>query len=218
HAAALRLDARPPARRRLRARRRRQPGVRRHRRHRRHSGAVAGAERDGVARRRLPLAQEVIPHDNHAYAAASASRAPAASGAPCPTTRRGGRTAHNVHCAPRQAAYHRRMSRIIATSRYLALAGVAFGLIAALAAFIWGGLKTILLLIKLAHGEIDGMAVGLVQIMDAFLIAAGLLILAFGLYELFVGEVAELPAWLTIKELDALKGKLAGVIVMVMAV
>ena len=110
------------------------------------------------------------------------------------------------------------MSRIIATSRYLALAGVAFGLIAALAAFIWGGLKTILLLIKLAHGEIDGMAFGLVQIMDSFLIAAGLLILAFGLYELFVGEVAELPAWLTIKELDALKAKLAGVIVMVMAV
>ena len=110
------------------------------------------------------------------------------------------------------------MSRIIATSRYLALAGVAFGLIAALAAFIWGGLKTVLLLIKLAHGEIDGMAFGLVQIMDSFLIAAGLLILAFGLYELFVGEVAELPAWLTIKELDALKAKLAGVIVMVMAV
>src|SRR5689334_5771389 len=107
------------------------------------------------------------------------------------------------------------MSRVIASARYLALAGVVFSLVAALAAFGWGGLKTVLLFIKLAHGDVDGMAVGLVQIMDAFLIGAGLLILAFGLYELFVGEMAELPGWLTIKELDALKGKLAGVIVMV---
>lgn len=110
------------------------------------------------------------------------------------------------------------MSRVIASARYLALAGVVFSLIAALAAFAWGGLKTVLLLTKLAHGDVDGMAVGLVQIMDAFLIGAGLLILAFGLYELFVGEMEQLPAWLNIKELDALKAKLAGVIVMVMAV
>lgn len=109
------------------------------------------------------------------------------------------------------------MSRIVASSRYLALAGVVFGIIAALAAFAWGGLKTVLIVIKLVKGELDGMAVGLVQIMDGFLIAAGLLIFALGLYELFVGEI-QLPAWLTIRDLDALKGKLAGVIVMVIAV
>ena len=109
------------------------------------------------------------------------------------------------------------MNRVVSSARYLALAGVVFGLVAALAAFVWGGLKTVLLCIKLAHGELDGMAVGLVQIMDGFLIAAGLLIFALGLYELFIGEI-ELPAWLTIRDLDALKGKLAGVIVMVLAV
>ncbi len=109
------------------------------------------------------------------------------------------------------------MSRFVAATRYLALAGVLFGLVAALAAFAWGGVKTILLVIKLGHGELDGMAVGLVQVMDGFLIAAGLLIFALGLYELFIGEIA-LPGWLVIKDLDALKGKLAGVIVMVMAV
>ena len=110
------------------------------------------------------------------------------------------------------------MSRVIASARYLALAGVVFSLVAALAAFAWGGLKTVLLLTKLGHADVEGMAVGLVQIMDAFLIGAGLLILAFGLYELFVGDMEQLPAWLNIKELDALKAKLAGVIVMVMAV
>jgi len=109
------------------------------------------------------------------------------------------------------------VNRAIASARYLALAGVLFGLVAALAAFVWGGLKTVLLVIKLAHGELEGMAVGLVQVMDGFLIAAGLLIFALGLYELFIGEI-ELPAWLTIRDLDSLKAKLAGVIVMVIAV
>ncbi len=109
------------------------------------------------------------------------------------------------------------MSRLVAGTRYLALVGVFFGLIAALAAFAWGGVKTVQLVLKLGHGELDGMAVGLVQVMDGFLIAAGLLIFALGMYELFVGDI-ELPGWLVIKDLDALKGKLAGVIVMVMAV
>jgi len=109
------------------------------------------------------------------------------------------------------------MNRVISSTRYLALAGVVFGLIAALAAFVWGGLKTVLLVIKLAHGEVDGMAVSLVQVMDGFLIASGLLILALGLYELFIGEI-ELPQWLVLHDLDALKAKLAGVIVMVIAV
>lgn len=109
------------------------------------------------------------------------------------------------------------MGRIVASTRYLALAGVFFGLLATLAAFAWGGIKTVLLVIKLAHGELEGMAVGLVQIMDGFLIAAGLLIFSLGLYELFVGDI-ELPGWLVIKDLDSLKAKLAGVIAIVMAV
>lgn len=109
------------------------------------------------------------------------------------------------------------MGRIVASTRYLALAGVFFGLIAALAAFAWGGVKTVQICIKLGRGEFEGMAVGLVQVMDGFLIAAGLLIFSLGLYELFIGDI-ELPGWLVIKDLDALKGKLAGVIVMVMAV
>ena len=71
--------------------------------------------------------------------------------------------------------------------------------------------------LKLAHGEFDGMAVGLVQVIDGFLIAAGLLIFALGLYELFIGDI-ELPQWLVIQDLDALKAKLAGIIVMVIAV
>jgi uncharacterized protein (TIGR00645 family) len=110
--------------------------------------------------------------------------------------------------------------RAIALTRYLALIGVVFGWIASLAAFAWGAVKTIKVVGALLHGELDGMAVALVSIIDAFLIAAGLLIFALGLYELFVGQIVETnrPAWLEIHDLDALKSKLAGIIVMVLAV
>jgi uncharacterized membrane protein YqhA len=109
------------------------------------------------------------------------------------------------------------VNRLVASARFFALAGVFFGLLAAGLAFCWGGVKTVLLAAKLARGDLDGMAIGLVQVMDGFLLAAGLLIFALGLYELFVGEI-ELPAWLVIRDLVSLEKKLAGVIAIVMAV
>jgi uncharacterized membrane protein YqhA len=109
------------------------------------------------------------------------------------------------------------VNRVVSSTRYLALAGVLFSLVAALAAYAWGGVRTVQLIVRLGHGELEGMAVGLVQVMDGFLIASGLLIFGLGLYELFVGEI-ELPQWLVFRDFESLKGRLAGVIVMVMAV
>jgi uncharacterized membrane protein YqhA len=43
-------------------------------------------------------------------------------------------------------------------------------------------------------------------------------IIALGLYELFVDDRVELPQWLIIRNIDDLKNKLAGVVVVVMAV
>lgn len=109
------------------------------------------------------------------------------------------------------------MGRVIAAARYIAIIGVVFGLVAALAAFGWGSYKTVAVLFLLLHGEVDSMAVALVAVMDAFLIASGLLIFALGLYELFIGDIA-LPSWLVIRDLDALKAKVAGVVILAMAV
>jgi uncharacterized membrane protein YqhA len=106
---------------------------------------------------------------------------------------------------------------VVGASRYLAFIGVMFGVVAAVAAFAWGGYKTVDVVVRLVQGHTDAMAVALVQIMDAFLIASGLLILSLGLYELFVGEV-KLPEWLVVHDFDALKTKIAGVIILVIAV
>jgi uncharacterized membrane protein YqhA len=108
------------------------------------------------------------------------------------------------------------VNRLVASARYLAVVGVLFGLAATVGAFAWGGVKAVFILIKLGHGDIDGMAFSLVQVMDAFLIAAALLLFSLGLHQLFVADL-ELPAPLLIHDLDTLEGKLAGVIVLVLA-
>jgi uncharacterized membrane protein YqhA len=109
------------------------------------------------------------------------------------------------------------VERLFSASRHFALVGSAFGLLASLVAFASGAVRSVRLVARLFHGDLEGMAVGLVQVMESFLLGAGLLIFGLGLYELFVGSLA-LPKWLFIDSLDALKTRLVGVVVMVMAV
>lgn len=107
--------------------------------------------------------------------------------------------------------------RFVGSLRYLALIGVAFTALASACAFVWGAWKTIALVARMVRGESAGVAIELIRVMDGFLIAAGLLIFALGLYELFIGPL-QLPEWLVINDLDSLKSKLATIIVLVMAV
>jgi uncharacterized membrane protein YqhA len=61
------------------------------------------------------------------------------------------------------------------------------------------------------------LALAFIELMDAFLIATGLLIFALGLYELFVHDLV-LPEWMTLHNLHDLKARLSSVIVLVMTV
>jgi uncharacterized membrane protein YqhA len=111
------------------------------------------------------------------------------------------------------------MRRILQQSRWMILVAVVFSLIAAAAAFVWGATKTLsaLWLLWSSHGHDSKIGFSLIQLMDAFLIATGLLIFPIGLYELFVGEL-EVPGWLKFHDLIGLKSTLANVIVLLLAV
>lgn len=87
------------------------------------------------------------------------------------------------------------LKTILAKSKYLILVAVLFSLITSLAAFIWGSVKTVAVIIHLAssHGEDPLRAVELISIIDTFLIAAALFIFSAELYELFIEDVA-MPA------------------------
>jgi uncharacterized membrane protein YqhA len=63
-----------------------------------------------------------------------------------------------------------------------------------------------------------GLTVTFVELTDAFLLGAVLLIVALGLYELFVEPELPVPAWLRVTDLDQLKEKLIGVIVVLLGV
>ena len=53
---------------------------------------------------------------------------------------------------------------------------------------------------------------------DAILLGTVLLVIGYGLYELFVDTRLEVPTWLQVRSLDDLKSKLIGVVVAIIAV
>jgi len=111
------------------------------------------------------------------------------------------------------------VKRVLEGSRYLALLGVFSTLAASAAAFLWGTFKTfetIILLIQSKGGD-PLAAVSFLELMDKFLIAAGLYIFAVGFYELFVDDLT-LPDWLAVHGLHTVKSRLSSIIILLMAI
>lgn len=111
------------------------------------------------------------------------------------------------------------MGRFLSSTRYLALLAVLALLVTALFAFGWGAFKTFdaLTLVITTAGRDSGIIIALIEVVDAFLVAVALLIFSYGLYELFIGDLA-LPDWMQIHNLHDLKSKLSGVLILVLAV
>jgi uncharacterized membrane protein YqhA len=111
------------------------------------------------------------------------------------------------------------VKRVLEASRYTAILAVVSLLAAAVGAYVWGTLSAFDLILHLIEeaGRPPLFSVGLVALMDKFLLASALLLFAVGLYELFIGEL-QVPAWLKIRNLHDLKTRLASVVILVMAV
>ena len=111
------------------------------------------------------------------------------------------------------------MGRLLEKTRYLAFVGIISLLLASVAAFGWGAVKTFnaIMLIIMSYGKDSYIAVSLIELVDNFLIAIALLIFSVSMYELFVGKL-DLPDWMLAHNLHELKTKLSSVVVLVMAV
>jgi uncharacterized membrane protein YqhA len=90
-------------------------------------------------------------------------------------------------------------------------------LAAALITFAWGVYGVYDFARTLLEGDETVGLVKVLSMLDTFLLATVILVFALGLWELFVGDL-DLPEWLEIHTLDDLKGKLADVIVLVVAI
>lgn len=109
---------------------------------------------------------------------------------------------------------------IIERSRYLVIVAVLGSLVATIALLCFGVYDIADLLIKTFKGAVDSKAavLKLIEIVDSFLLATVFLIIATGLYELFIDSTLDLPDWLNVNSLDDLKNKLVGTVIIVLGV
>ena len=110
------------------------------------------------------------------------------------------------------------MEWLVEKSRYLPLIGIFSMLVGSIAAFFVGAVKTfhVLQTAVTQYTEAEPTLYVLFEALDCFLVGTGLIVIAVGLYELFIGGL-EVPDWMLVKSLDELKAKFVFVIIPVMA-
>jgi uncharacterized membrane protein YqhA len=113
---------------------------------------------------------------------------------------------------------------ILSASRYLVIIAVLGSLAAAAALFVYGMAETIAVIaeavtkMEVSSKGAKALALAFIEIVDLFLLGTVLLMIALGLYELFIDSELKLPDWLHIRTFDDLKNKLVGVVLVVLAV
>ena len=115
------------------------------------------------------------------------------------------------------------LRRVLAGSRFFIVIGVVGSFLASIALLIFGGLKTIGLIISTFFGGFNEtsakyVAVGFIEILDLFLLGTVLYIIALGLYQLFIDDKLPLPAWMHLHTLTDLKVELINVIIVLLGV
>lgn len=114
--------------------------------------------------------------------------------------------------------------KLLEKSRYLILIAIAGSFLAATTLLFYGGAELVLLVgqtlidAQFSAKGAKALALACIEIVDLFLLGTVFYIVALGLYELFIDEHLQVPAWLEIHDLDGLKNKLVGVVVVVLAV
>jgi uncharacterized membrane protein YqhA len=112
------------------------------------------------------------------------------------------------------------MRRLIELSRFAVAVPAVTSIIASFVLMgigVWEVVMSIVHLIDTSV-SIKLTVVAILTAVDTFLLATVLLVIGYGLYELFVDNEVKLPEWLEIRSLDDLKTKLIGVIVAILAV
>lgn len=112
------------------------------------------------------------------------------------------------------------MRRFVELSRFVVVLPVFGSLLGALTLMLigtWEVLKSIVGIFN-SSSPLKDTVVGILTAVDTLLLATVLLVIGYGLYELFVDSEVKLPPWLEIRDLDDLKNKLIGVVVAIIAV
>ena len=112
------------------------------------------------------------------------------------------------------------MNRVIAFTRFAVFIPAMASILGAVLLMIQGSVEMVRTIINAALNgtKLKLTIVEVLTAVDAILLGTVLLVIGYGLYELFIDEDLEVPVWLQVHDLDDLKSKLIGVVVALIAV
>jgi len=112
------------------------------------------------------------------------------------------------------------MRKILGLTRYAVVVPAVASIIGALLLMAQASLAMIVAVADSVGSpyELKDTIVEVLTAVDAILLGTVLLVIGYGLYELFVDTEIQVPPWLQVRDLDDLKTKLIGVVVAIIAV
>ncbi len=112
------------------------------------------------------------------------------------------------------------MRQILGLTRYAVIVPAIASIIGALLLMAQGSIEMVVVVYESItnHAYLKDTIVDVLTAVDAILLGTVLLVIGYGLYELFVDPELKVPDWLQVRDLDDLKSKLIGVVVAIIAV
>jgi uncharacterized membrane protein YqhA len=112
------------------------------------------------------------------------------------------------------------MRKLLDLTRYAVFVPALASILGALILMAQGSIEMVrVALASFSNGSLlKDTIVEVLTAVDAILLGTVLLVIGYGLYELFIDPDLDVPAWLRVKNLDDLKSKLIGVVVAIIAV
>jgi len=112
------------------------------------------------------------------------------------------------------------MRRILGLTRYAVVVPAVASIIGAIFLMAQGSIEVAMVVIDaiISNASLKDSIVGVLTAVDAILLGTVLLVIGYGLYELFIDTEIAVPEWLQVRDLDDLKSKLIGVVVAIIAV
>lgn len=112
------------------------------------------------------------------------------------------------------------MRQILGLTRYAVVVPAIASIIGALLLMAQGSIEMVIVVYQSVTTDtyLKDTIVDVLTAVDAILLGTVLLVIGYGLYELFIDTEIKVPAWLQVHDLDDLKSKLIGVVVAIIAV
>lgn len=112
------------------------------------------------------------------------------------------------------------MRKILGATRFAVFIPALASMLGAIFLMLQGSVAMVKAIIDsvTSQATLKDTTVDVLTAVDAILLGTVLLVIGYGLYELFVDAEIDVPHWLQVRDLDDLKSKLIGVVVAIIAV